>query len=1226
MEHGPGSHNLLGGAGHRASLSSLDTSMNASVSSNSGVAQSQGPAGFGPRRQLSMFLDISDGDLDADAGPSIVFEGSYSFHEGDVVPCRSQRSSIMLAMPLGGATATAAAAAAAAAAASVESGGSLNPGLEVDVESDADDMSRASAASQQLLFDDVNNSNSNSNGGGAGAESGSGLAHPNSSTTSGCMGRSPGLQPMRKAIMSLRLPSDASPLQVTPRTRQRETARAFKLVVLNLGNDDATDATVDLEADRLLHEGTAASSRLLLKGDAASTSSSLSSSSSSSAFDGDKTTSASGPPTLAGAARLLLQRSLESGKLFPNGASASASAAAAAADDDADADADIESRAGTDRTNVSFMRERGMTRRNGGSGRGGGDNADEPDFESKDAKLRYYLGQCTQLTDFLYVGGRNVAVDKQLLLSHGITHVVNCAADICPNAFPESFSYMRLFLLDSGSEDILAVIYDAIEFIERARRSSPRAKIFVHCQQGVSRSAVVCIAYLMLYFNLPTQEAVTYVRKRRGITRPNFSFTCQLLNWSARLQGYQAAQALLIQQRQQEGQEQQRQQQQLQQHSFSASSSSSPTPPVIHMVRVAPHNSRDPGYLVPHWVEPSSFTHSSASDPSSIQVPVAVLDPRGVFVLAEPGSLIIAIGSTCADPLAYLTSAARYALRLLEFESAASTVGLVVFDDARPPAFARRTVVDVGSKGGEGDSKTSSSGNDANEPIHSVARVADPQWIANRFWSIFSQTRLAETVFPNPKYDDDYTASSTSSSSSLALSKPLSNTEANGMSEPTSAVPAIVSVSDLRQRMLEVLRSPFLHVGAPRTQPLASSPFLAWSIQNGDAFVSRNPADSRVAAAAAAAASTDTPAATTTIASARETSDRPDRGRAAPRQETMQAIMSDVSVTEGSSLPSTLRSDFATLPSPSLSNPSSSPHLSLTSMSPNSQSLLPPLTGSVTVSASSSSRLTSPLASPLGAFEALATMQDAEYSSRGGGGAGTTMSGARTPRNRGGAPPFGRASGAVTHRGAVSSASASKAFNDANARVEDQQQLQQGGVDEDAIERLTREAVRLYEAPNFDHPLTLFDSDDLQPDRIFVLYVRQDLWRQAHLANGMDDGEDHDDVGDYDTDERKQRHKGNVSDDDEDPTMDESDSPDKSNDVLFVWIGGDVRVVTGCNSSRDADNFEEDHEEEGYADAVAEEAVEGFCQRSGLDRRNVRVHIEHEGEESDEFFEYFVNG
>src|SRR5205085_446275 len=75
-----------------------------------------------------------------------------------------------------------------------------------------------------------------------------------------------------------------------------------------------------------------------------------------------------------------------------------------------------------------------------------------------------------------------------------------------------------------------------IDFVDQARREAS-SKILIHCQQGVSRSTVLTIAYLMYADNRDYDAVFSFVRARRGICRPNVGFMCQLLAWRKRVAG-----------------------------------------------------------------------------------------------------------------------------------------------------------------------------------------------------------------------------------------------------------------------------------------------------------------------------------------------------------------------------------------------------------------------------------------------------------------------------------------------------------------------------------------------------------------------------------------------------------------------------------------------------------------------------------------------------------------
>lgn len=63
-----------------------------------------------------------------------------------------------------------------------------------------------------------------------------------------------------------------------------------------------------------------------------------------------------------------------------------------------------------------------------------------------------------------------------------------------------------------------------------------KGRVLVHCQAGISRSATICLAYLISRHQLRLDEAYEYVKKRRSVISPNFNFMGQLLNWESETQ------------------------------------------------------------------------------------------------------------------------------------------------------------------------------------------------------------------------------------------------------------------------------------------------------------------------------------------------------------------------------------------------------------------------------------------------------------------------------------------------------------------------------------------------------------------------------------------------------------------------------------------------------------------------------------------------------------------
>lgn len=59
--------------------------------------------------------------------------------------------------------------------------------------------------------------------------------------------------------------------------------------------------------------------------------------------------------------------------------------------------------------------------------------------------------------------------------------------------------------------------------------------MYVHCVQGVSRSATVCLAYLIYKQKITFNQGLTYIKERRPVANPNMTFIAQLICFYKRL-------------------------------------------------------------------------------------------------------------------------------------------------------------------------------------------------------------------------------------------------------------------------------------------------------------------------------------------------------------------------------------------------------------------------------------------------------------------------------------------------------------------------------------------------------------------------------------------------------------------------------------------------------------------------------------------------------------------
>lgn len=124
----------------------------------------------------------------------------------------------------------------------------------------------------------------------------------------------------------------------------------------------------------------------------------------------------------------------------------------------------------------------------------------------------------------MFIGGHHVAESKEMLRALGITHIC-CCYHLEP-VFPMEFKYHVIDIEDEVGADITAHFYSCTKFIEAAIRGGGAA--YVHCQLGMSRSATICMAYLMQIKNATYIQAHALVKRARPFICPNDSFVQQL--------------------------------------------------------------------------------------------------------------------------------------------------------------------------------------------------------------------------------------------------------------------------------------------------------------------------------------------------------------------------------------------------------------------------------------------------------------------------------------------------------------------------------------------------------------------------------------------------------------------------------------------------------------------------------------------------------------------------
>jgi protein-tyrosine phosphatase len=129
----------------------------------------------------------------------------------------------------------------------------------------------------------------------------------------------------------------------------------------------------------------------------------------------------------------------------------------------------------------------------------------------------------------LLLGNEAASKDSSRLASERVTHILNATSTL-PNHFENTgmIQYLRIPVEDSLAADLGSHLDKAVDWMA-AVLSDPFAPgaVLVHCQQGISRSATLVIAFLMRERGMPLASAVRFVHQRRWI-RPNEAFIKQL--------------------------------------------------------------------------------------------------------------------------------------------------------------------------------------------------------------------------------------------------------------------------------------------------------------------------------------------------------------------------------------------------------------------------------------------------------------------------------------------------------------------------------------------------------------------------------------------------------------------------------------------------------------------------------------------------------------------------
>lgn len=132
----------------------------------------------------------------------------------------------------------------------------------------------------------------------------------------------------------------------------------------------------------------------------------------------------------------------------------------------------------------------------------------------------------------VFLGAEADACNVQFLKENAITKVLTIQCKPLANKFKRGdIEYEFIQASDNAATDLKQYFHEAYEFLD----SNYTGSTLVHCQQGISRSSTICLAFLMKKMKLNFDTCFRMLRLKRNCVSPNFAFLGQLKCWETEL-------------------------------------------------------------------------------------------------------------------------------------------------------------------------------------------------------------------------------------------------------------------------------------------------------------------------------------------------------------------------------------------------------------------------------------------------------------------------------------------------------------------------------------------------------------------------------------------------------------------------------------------------------------------------------------------------------------------
>jgi predicted protein tyrosine phosphatase len=148
---------------------------------------------------------------------------------------------------------------------------------------------------------------------------------------------------------------------------------------------------------------------------------------------------------------------------------------------------------------------------------------------SCDSRHRDAARGASEILPRLYISDLSFAENPASLSAYGITHVLSTLSDTIhiPTVHPPP-KRLQIKVEDFPFAELAAHLPTTTAWIRDAIKSSPDARVLVHCGEGISRSVSVVAAFLVATYGWTPVEALQYIKTKRRVADPNFGFVQQL--------------------------------------------------------------------------------------------------------------------------------------------------------------------------------------------------------------------------------------------------------------------------------------------------------------------------------------------------------------------------------------------------------------------------------------------------------------------------------------------------------------------------------------------------------------------------------------------------------------------------------------------------------------------------------------------------------------------------